>query len=147
MHEKIISELSEAKLRVFAKESLDYIKLYNHEMYEEIEYKLYVEMYGHHFTKWLLDEALCCLENEDGTKGGHWTLEQTNSVARNKGVQYTNFNEYDFCYTMNMIYSDYYGAVRDDVENYYNLSIKFLKDKDFGEGKAFCYYMMTKNNK
>jgi len=146
MHSKILKDLNEIQLRKFAKESLDYIKIYNPEMYEEIEHKLYLEAYGHHFNEWLLECALQGMINEDGTKGGHWTVEQTNSVARSKGLTFSEYNEYDFNYVMNMIYSDYYGVIRDDIDTYYNMSIKFLTDKDFSKGKAYYYYMMVKEN-
>ena len=42
---------------------------------------------------------------------------------------------------MNMIYSDYYGAIPNDVSSYVKVAKKFLEDKDGKEGKAFCYYM------
>lgn len=141
MHTKILKDLDESKLRKFAEESMDYIKLYNPEMYDEIENKLYVEAYGCHFNAWSLDCALKSLENEDGTTGGHWTLEQTTSVARAKGLSFNKYNEYDFCYVLNMMYSDYYGAVKDDTDTYIQMAIKFLSDKDAPEGKAYKYYM------
>lgn len=78
------------------------------------------------------------------TKGPHWTLEQTNSVARSNGIDFDTFNEYDWNYVMNMMYSDYYGAVSNDTNMYAKLSKKFLEDKDAKNGKAFCYYMAMK---
>ena len=45
---------------------------------------------------------------------------------------------------MNMIYSDYYGAVSNDVSTYVKLAKKFLMDKDAKEGKALCYYLAMK---
>ena len=41
---------------------------------------------------------------------------------------------------MNMLYSDYYGAVPDNVESYFKMAKAFLEDKDAPEGKAFRYY-------
>ena len=40
----------------------------------------------------------------------------------------------------NMLYSDYYGAVPDNVESYFKMAKAFLEDKDAPEGKAFRYY-------
>ena len=114
------------------------VKRIDEDVYEDIEMYLYKEVYGCHFTKWLLDRALKEMINEDGTTGGHWTLEQTNSVARSNGLD---FNEYDWCYVLNMIYSDYYGAVNNDVSSYVKLAKKFLEDKDGTEGKALKYYL------
>ena len=146
MHSKILKDLNEVKLRNFAQDSLDYIKRYDKEMYDTIEHKLYIEAYGPHFTPWLLDCALHSMINEDGSVGPHWTVEQTTSVAKSRGVMFDTFNEYDFCYVMNMIYSDYYGVIKDDIDTYVEMSIRFLCDKDFGKGKAFKYYMMVKES-
>ena len=82
--------------------------------------------------------------NEDGSTGRHWSVEQTTSAARQSGVTFDKFNEYDWNYVMNMIYSDYYGAVPNDTNMYAKLSKKFLEDKDAKSGKAFCYYMAMK---
>jgi hypothetical protein len=41
---------------------------------------------------------------------------------------------------MNMVYSDYYGAVPNEVANYVKLAEAFLHDKDAPKGKAFLYY-------
>lgn len=81
--------------------------------------------------------------NEDGTKGGHWTVEQTTNVARGMNIPFESFNEYDWNYVMNMMYSDYYGAVSNDVSVYAKMARKFLEDKDAKDGKAFRYYIMT----
>lgn len=73
--------------------------------------------------KWLLG-----MENSDGTKGPHWTLEQTN-VYKPDGV-----SEYCWECALNMMYSDYYKtAVKHGVNNvdfYVDLAKDFLFDKD-----------------
>ena len=73
--------------------------------------------------KWLLN-----MENSDGTKGPHWTLEQTN-VYKPDGV-----SEYCWECALNMMYSDYYKtAVKHGVNNvdfYVDLAKDFLFDKD-----------------
>lgn len=102
---------------------------------------MYKEVYGNHFSEWLLEQAVSKMINEDGTTGAHWTLSETNQVAKNNGILFTHYNEYDFNYVMNMIYSDYYGAVSNDTNMYFRMAKKFLEDKDAKEGKAFCYYM------
>ena len=82
--------------------------------------------------------------NEDGTHGPHWTVEQTTDAARNNGITFKEYNEYDWNYVMNMIYSDYFGAVNDDTNIYVRMSKKFLQDKDAKDGKALCYYLAMK---
>ena len=145
MHKYLIRAASEQQLREFTEEALTMLKETNPETYKDLERYLYKEVYGLHFNEWLLNEATSKMVNEDGTKGAHWTLEQTTSVAKSNGVQFTKFNEYDWNYVMNMVYSDYYGAVSNDINSYIRLAVKFLDDKDAKEGKAYCYYMAMKN--
>lgn len=117
----------------------------HHDLYETLEMNLYEEMYGCHFNEWLLKKALKNMYNEDGTTGGHWTLEQTSQVARQSGINFDKFNEYDWNYVMNMIYSDFYGSVSNEASTYVKMSKKFLEDKDAPEGKALKYYLAMKN--
>lgn len=44
-------------------------------------------------------------------------------------------------YVMNMIYSDYYGTVPNDISIYAKMSQKFLNDKDAKQGKALNYWL------
>ena len=141
MHHKLIEYATHEQLKSILKCMFDDLKKYDHKMYEEYEEKLYIEMYGYHFNEWMLEKAHSHFINEDGTKGAHWSLEQTNNVAKINNLTFTDFNQYDFNYVMNMIYSDYYGSVPNDQNTYYKMAIKFLNDKDYKNGKAFRYYL------
>ena len=141
MHTRIIEDATLEQLKDFAHYSLGMVKRIDEDVYEDIEMYLYREVYGCHFTKWMLEKALKDMVNEDGTVGGHWTVEQTTMVARSNGIQFTNFNEYDWNYVMNMIYSDYYGVVPNETNTYVKMARKFLEDKDAEEGKALKYYL------
>lgn len=140
MHEKLLKEVSLEKLRSFMEKSFDEIKRKDYEMYEDLEMDLYKEMYGCHFCDWMLEKALSKMENEDGTTGGHWKLADTTQVAKNSNISFEGFNEYDWCYTMNMMYSDYCGIFGNDVNTYVSLSKAFLIDKDAPQDKAFKYF-------
>lgn len=144
MHKTLIKMASNEQLRTFIDDALTMLKETNPETYEELETYLYKEIYGKHFSDWLLEKATKNMVNEDGTKGAHWTVEQTSSVARSNGISFDTFNEYDWNYVMNMIYSDYYGAISNDTNAYVRLAKKFLEDKDAKEGKALCYYLAMK---
>lgn len=141
MHTRIIEDANLEQLKDFAHYSIGMVKRIDEDVYKDIEMYLYQEVYGCHFNKWLLEKALKGMVNEDGTTGGHWTLEQTTNVARSSGIDLTKYNEYDWCYVLNMIYSDYYGAVQNDVSAYVKLAKKFLDDKDAVDGKALKYYL------
>lgn len=73
------------------------------------------------------------MENDDGSMGAHWTLEQTTAVANSIGVHVDPWVWYA---AMNMMYSDYWeSATRygvDRPEYYADLAKEFLFDKDAG---------------
>jgi hypothetical protein len=141
MHKTILKNIPHENLSKFVDKILDDLKASNHEMYERYEECLYVDTFGYHFNRELLDRALSHLINEDGTIGGHWTVDQTNGVARSIGVSFDAFNEYDFNYVMNMLYSDLYGSINADATAYGKMAQKWLKDKDAKSGKALRYYL------
>lgn len=82
------------------------------------------------------------MENEDGTHGPHWTMEQTDKVMSQRGVK---CDPVQFWVTMNMIYSDYcrvfqkYG-VGDKIDFYADMAKAFLDDKDAMPDKLARYY-------
>lgn len=144
MHKRMLKEATDEQLREFVDDALGMIKETNYDLYEDLEMYLYKELYGCHFNDWLLEKATKTMINEDGTIGPHWSVEQTNNVARQLGIEFSTFNEYDFNYVMNMIYSDYYGSVQNDTIVYGKMARKFLEDKDAIQGKALMYYLKLK---
>ena len=141
MHKKLLKVATEEQLRDFIDDAMSMIKETHEDLYEDLEMYLYKELYGCHFSDWMLEKATSKMINEDGTTGPHWTVEQTTSVARQNGISFDTFNEYDWNYVMNMVYSDYYGAVSNSVDSYMKLARRFLMDKDAKEGKALHYYL------
>ena len=95
------------------------------------------------FTREDAEKWVSHMENEDGTVGAHWTMEQTNAVASITGV---NVKSCVWWAAMNMMYSDYYGVAAkyglDRPEFYADLAKAFLMDKDAGgaEEKIAGYY-------
>lgn len=145
MHKKLIKHASETQLREFADDALSMIKETNHDLYETLELYLYKEMYGCHFNDWMLECATSKMINEDGSVGPHYSVEQTTGLARQYGIVFDHFNEYDWNYVMNMIYSDYYGSVSNENSSYVKLARKFIEDKDAPKGKALHYYLAMKH--
>lgn len=81
------------------------------------------------------------LRNEDGTKGPHWTKEQTTQVMKQKGID---CDPVEFWVAMNAMYSDYFNVAKkmnvNNVDFYVNMAKAFIDDKDAGEGKLMRYY-------
>lgn len=109
-----------------------------------MECELYEHIYGPHFTPWKYDKAVSKLVNEDGTYGPHWSIEDVRNVIQNKGIELSEYTDYDFAYALNMIYSDYYGAIPDSLDYYVKMAKAFLLDKDAPKGKAWHYWKAMK---
>ena len=83
------------------------------------------------------------MENDDGSMGAHWTLEQTTAVANSIGVH---VDPWIWFAALNMEYSDNFGVAQkyglDRPEYYADLAKAFLFDKDGGgpEAKIAGYY-------
>lgn len=103
--------------------------------------------YGPHFTEECAHKAVKHMENEDGSKGPHWTIEETERVAAQYGVNLKSekFNKYDWYVALNMIRSDFYRAVvnmtgTDNIKHFVELTKAWLNDKDIEEGKMWFYF-------
>ena len=93
-----------------------------------------------HFTRETSKHVVDRLINKDGSKGGHWTYDQTTRVLENQGWD---FHTCDWYYVLNMIYSDYYKSGRSD-ETYIELAKDFIDDIDAPDDKAKKYYLAMK---
>ena len=139
MHKKLIKKMIETGKREdmeYLEEVLDEVicdlKSTDYNWYKAIELDMYKRVYGHHLNEDLAREWVSHMENKDGTRGQHWSLEQTTPLAGK-------FDKYDFYAALNMVYSDYYNP-KFDTDTYVELAKDWLDDKDVGEGKTLCYY-------
>jgi len=55
-------------------------------MRERLKIERHEAMYGPHFNEECALKAVSKMENEDGSRGEHWSLEETTSIARRKLV-------------------------------------------------------------
>lgn len=89
----------------------------------------------------LADEWMRGLENEDGSRGAHWSYEQTSNLLSQKKYD---CDPLEFYVAMNMLYSDYYKVAKkfnvNNTEFYAALAEAFLCDKDATEDKLMRYY-------
>ncbi len=140
MHTKLLEEATHEQLKSFLFDQFNELKDTMPKLYREMECELYEHIHGEHFSPWKYDWAVSELENEDGTRGAHWNVDDITAYAKSHGATYKNYNEYDMAYAMNMVYSDYYGSVPDNLESYFRVAKAFLEDKDAPEGKAWKYW-------
>ena len=87
-------------------------------------------------------EWVASMQNEDGSNGAHWTMEQTRQIQNQKGL--ASIDPMRFWVTMNMMYSDYCsvfekaGISKPDL--YADLAKAFLMDKDAHKDKLDRYW-------
>ena len=100
-----------------------------------------IKMPRKHLTHDEAEEWCDSMVNADGTKGCHWTLEQTQDVAKQRGIT---CDKNDFWATMNMMYSDYGKVAKmysvDNTNFYADMAAAFLQDKDAVDGKLVEYW-------
>lgn len=78
-------------------------------MHRIFRVKAYEAEHGPHFNEEHARKAVSKMENEDGTRGPHWSIEETTTLANQYGISLGNrFNRYDWFVALNMVYSDYY---------------------------------------
>lgn len=110
-------------------------------MRERLKIERHEAMYGPHFNEECALKAVSKMENEDGSRGEHWSLEETTSIANQYGINLKGekYNKYDWYVALNMIRSDYYRAVvtmtsSDHIKYFVELAKAWLNDKDI-EGR------------
>lgn len=90
-------------------------------MHRIFRVKAYEAEHGPHFNEEHARKAVSKMENEDGTRGPHWSIEETTTLANQYGVSLGNrFNRYDWFVALNMVYSDYYKVIINIVRNQYD---------------------------
>lgn len=106
--------------------------------------RLDLDVNGPEFTKEQAHHAVDCLENEDGTCGEYWSLEETTSALNSKGIKIENehFNVHDFHYMMNLMHSIIPDLGSSDM--YIKLSLAWLRSKNSPEGVAKKIYYTLK---
>lgn len=96
---------------------------------------------GEHLTKEQVVAWVGAMKNADGTCGGHWTMEQTEQVRKQRSIE---CDPLGFYVTMNMMYSDYCKAAEKtgagSADLYAYMAKAFLDDKDAAPNKLARYY-------
>lgn len=94
------------------------------------------------FTRETAENWMNRLQNEDGSIGEHWTMQQINKVMEQYHI--TDCDPVEFYAAMNMLYSDYCKVFEkfgvSDTELYADMAKAFLCDKDAMPHKLMNYY-------
>lgn len=104
-----------------------------HELYpDEVEKFIDECCNGYHIKNdEMYNQAIKCLTNFDGSKGGHWSVETIESKSQNYGIdlEKADYTEYDLAYAVNMVYSDMGDFLT--IDQIFKGAKRFLEDKDF----------------
>lgn len=109
------------------------------------------EDYGHErleLSKSDMHEWKRRMINADGSKGAHYEMQQIMSAAEKLGIKFHEYDEKEFCITVNMMYSDYCAVVNKHIPHekalmfYAEMAKAYLEDEDGPEGseKLALYY-------
>jgi hypothetical protein len=116
-------------------------------MHRIFRVKAYEQEHGPHFDEVMAHKAVSKMENEDGSRGPYWSIEETTALASQHGISLSNrFNRYDWYVALNMIYSDFYKVIvsisnSNNVRHFIEFAKAWLADKDIDEGKMWYYYV------
>lgn len=76
-------------------------------MHRIFRVKAYEKEHGPHFNEEYARKAVMKMENEDGTRGPHWSLEETTTLASQYGIALgSKFNRYDWFVALNSVITD-----------------------------------------
>lgn len=93
------------------------------------------------FTPEMAEEWTAHMENEDGTTGPHWSLEQIEKIIAQRGID---CDPYTFWAIMNAVYSDGVKVAKkhnvNTMDYYVDMALSWLHDKDAVGDKAAAYY-------
>lgn len=114
----------------------------------ELSAGMYEAINGPHFDEVNAQRAVEHMENEDGSKGPHWSVEETTNIANQMGINLRSekHNKWDWYVAMNMIWSDFYKAVvamtgNTNTKHFAELAKAWICDKDIADGKMWHYYV------
>lgn len=89
----------------------------------------------------LREEALECVIEDYKVKEAEFQYDEAKQVAKKFGVEFEDFNEYDWHYALNICYHLFKDICKDDIQMCAKLTYLWLCDKAIPEGKAFYHYM------
>ena len=95
----------------------------------------------HGFTEEMAEEWVASMQNEDGTKGPHWKMEDVQRLMKQRGIKY---DPAEFWAVLNGVYSDYCAVAKkhgvNTMDFYVDFASAWINDKDAVPNKTAMYY-------
>ncbi len=96
---------------------------------------------GGRLTREMAEEWTASMKNEDGSKGPHWTMEQSKQLMQQRSID---ADPVEFWAALNALYSDYCSVLKkhgiSSIDVYADLAAAWLEDRDAVPNKAAMYY-------
>ena len=124
-----MEELSE-----MLEKTMNIIKKYDMDCYNDLMMKLYKMAYGAIITKEMAENIV----NNMRPYGMKWSYEETKKMQQNYGLD--NIRGADFYLVINSAYNDFNDIFGEDTEGYIKYTIDFIEDEDAKSDKVFTYY-------
>lgn len=92
-------------------------------------------------TREMAEEWMEQIQNEDGSSGAHWTIDQAKQVMAQRNIQ---GDPWTFWVVLNSLYADYCKVLQkhniNKMDLYADLANAWIKDKDSVDDKTAAYY-------
>ena len=128
-----------AKWGDFLCELMDHLKESHHEIYEEYWIEFYEMNFGEHLNEHLARKWVDSMKSASGD-GEHFTKSDADNYAKQIGLSFDGYNDWDWYAILNMIWSDYSGILGNNVDSYVRMAKATIEDIDV-KNKAFKYYL------
>jgi hypothetical protein len=139
--DEIFSSMNESKkdalMEIFEEMFCD-IKITNPEKYHHLEYEVMTIANKGHFDDKIYRKAVSCLLKKYDVTNLHWSLEQTDAVAKNLGYRWDEYNNYEFNFVMNMLHCQFHEIASIEATTYAKMANKWLEEH---ENKVLKYFM------
>lgn len=137
---KMSTDMDQNKMECLSEMICELIK--ESECPEKYMKKIYILTNGYHFDEQKLMESGIKMK---------WSVEEVSRLFDAQGIyfrdEYAGVTDYDKCYVMNMMYSDYYPLISDS-STAAKFTEKYIKDEDYPikGGKAFAEWCLKKDH-
>lgn len=115
------------------------IKKAHPDLYEEYWLEFYELNFGEHLNEHLARKWVESMKSANG-EGEHFSKTDADNYAKQVGLTFDGYNDWDWYAILNMIWSDYSGILGNNVDSYVRMAKATIEDIDV-KNKAFKYYL------
>ena len=122
------------KLSDMLEDTMEIVKEYNKDCFEEYKLKLYKMAYGNRLNKEMAKKIVYNMK----PYGEKWNYNEVKLFQEERGL--THISTCDMYTVLNSAYNDYNDIFGENIDEYIRFAIDFIEDEDAKEDKVFLYY-------